>query len=194
MLMNEMDSLKELRLDLARKSKWNIGFYWSGLVFWIFVLVIGNILSLSTAKFVWLIGGFFIVPIAIPFSRLFGAVAFPKNNSLADLAGQTHATVTMFGFPMVLVPLIFYPEAQILMMAILYCIDFYVFGWVFGSRIFVIGASVRVIGSTAIWFFLPEYRLTILPAFVALTYLALVIAIPIYRARWEEAHQSGHSP
>lgn len=187
-----MDSLQELRLDLARKSKWNIGFYWSGLVFWIFILVIGNIFPLSTAKYIWLFSGFFIVPVAILFSRLFGAVALPKNNPLADLAGQTHATVTMFGFPMVVVPLIFYPEAQILMMAILYCIDFYVFGWVFGSRIFVIGASIRIIGSTAIWFFLPEYRLTALPAFVALTYLAFTVAIPIQRAKWEQEYQRAH--
>ena len=118
-----MNNLQDIRIDLARKSKWNVGFYWSGLVFWVFVFVIGNLFPLSTAKIIWLVGGFFIVPVAIPFSRLCGGEAFPKNNPLADLAGQTHATVTMLGFPMVLVPLMFYPEAQILMMAILYCID-----------------------------------------------------------------------
>jgi len=187
-----MDSFKEVRFDLARKSKWNIGFFWSGLIFWIFVLVVGNVLPLSTAKYAWLIAGFSIVPLAIPFSRFYGADAFPKNNTLADLTGKTHATVTTFGFPIVLVSLILYPEAQILVMSILNCIDFYVFGWAFGSRIFVVGASIRVIGSTAIWFLLPEYRLTLLPSFVALSYLAFIIAIPVYRAKWEQEIESAH--
>jgi hypothetical protein len=183
--MDKSDNIQDLQIDLATRSKWNIGFYWSGLVYWIFVLIVANVLPLDTAKFIWLIGGFFIVPVAIPFSRLAGAEAFPKNNPLADLAGQTHATVNMLGFPIVLVPLIFYPEAQILMMAIIYCIDFYVFTWAFGSRLFIVAAVIRVVGASAIWFFLPEFRLTLLPAFVALTYLGLTIAIPIQRKKWE---------
>lgn len=183
--MTDSDGIQDLQIDLAKRSKWNIGFYWSGLVYWVFVLIVGNVFPLESVKFVWLIGGFFIVPIAIPFSRLLGAEAFPKDNLLADLAGRTHATVNVLGFPIILVPLIFYPEAQILMMAIVYCIDFYVFTWAFGSRLFIVVASLRVAGASAIWFFLPEYRLTLLPVFVALTYLALTIAIPVQRKKWE---------
>lgn len=183
--MTNYDSLQALRIDLAQKSKWNIGFYWSGFFYWIFVLTVGVAVPLDTAKYVWLIGGFFIVPVAILLSRFLGTEAFPKANTLADLAGQTHATVNVLGFPVILVPLIFYPEAQILMMAIMYCIDFYVFTWVFGSRLFLVAASIRVVGASAIWFFLPEVRLTLLPAFVALTYLGLMVAIPHQRKKWE---------
>lgn len=183
--MNDPITLKELRLDLARKSKWNIGFYWSGLCFWIFVLIIGNTFPLDTAKFIWLIGGVFIVPVAIPFSRLCAAQPFPKNNSLADLVGQTHATVNVLGFPVIAVSLIFFPQVQILMMAIMYCVDFFVFTWAFGSKLFIRVAFFRVFGASVIWFLLPEFRLTLLPAFVALTYLGLVISIPIERKKWE---------
>lgn len=181
-----MENLRELRIDLARRSKWNVGFFWSGLALWIFILVTGNLYPLSTAKFAWLVGGFFVVPLAIPISKLFEAEPFPKNNTLADLAGKTHGSVTTLGFPIVLISLIFFPEGQILVMAILYCLDFYVFGWVFGSGIFITGASIRIVGATAIWFFLPEFRLTLLPAFVALTYLVFAITIPIQRQKWEE--------
>jgi hypothetical protein len=97
--MDKADNIQDLQRDLATRSMWNVGFYWSGLVYWILVLVMGNILPLDTAKFIWLAGGFFIVPIAMPSSRLASAEAFPKNNPLADLAGQTHATVIMLGFP-----------------------------------------------------------------------------------------------
>lgn len=193
--MTNHDSLQALRIDLAKKSKWNIGFYWSGFFYWIFVLAVGVAFPLDTAKYMWLIGGFLIVPVAIPLSRFLGAEAFPKANTLADLAGQTHATVNVLGFPVILVSLIFYPEAQILMMAIMYCIDFYVFTWVFGSRLFLVAASIRVMGACVIWFFLPEIKLTLLPAFIALTYLGLMVAIPHQRKKWEIAQnvQAGHN-
>lgn len=187
--MHQSDSIQDLRIDLAKRSKWNIGFYWSGLVFWLFVLITGNVFPLDTAKYYWLIGGFCIVPVAIPFSQLLGAEAFPKDNTLADLAGRTHATVNVLAFPAILVPLIFYPEAQILMMAVIYCVDFFVFTWAFGSRLFIIAASLRVAGASAIWFLLPEFRLTLLPLFVALTYGALTIAIPVQRRKWEKNAQ-----
>ncbi len=34
-------SLRELRLDLAVRSKWNLGFFWAGLVFWVYAAAIG---------------------------------------------------------------------------------------------------------------------------------------------------------
>jgi len=188
--MSSSRSIQDHQIDLASKSKWNIGFYWSGFCYWIFVLLIGNTFPLDTAKFIWLIGGGFIVPLAIPLSRLCRAEPFPKENPLADLVGQTHVTVTLLGFPVILVPLIFYQEAQILMMAIIYCIDFYVFTWAFGSRLFILAAGFRVIGACAIWLFLPEFRLTLLPAFVALTYLVLTVIIPIQRRKWEMKYRN----
>jgi|SRR5690625_22613 len=182
--MIDKNNLFELRADLTKKSQWNIGFYWAGLVYWIFILVVGIIFPLEIAKYLWLFGGFSIMPLAMLFSRFMNAEAFPKDNPLADLTGLTHAFVAMLGFPMLLVSLIFYPEAQILMMAILYCIDFYVFSWVFQSRIFTIVACVRVVAACLIWFLLPEFRVNLLPAFVASTYLFLVLRIPVERKKW----------
>lgn len=56
--------------------------------------------------------------------------------------------------------------------------------WFIGG-LFIGAASIRVIGACAIWFFLPQFRLTVFPPFVALTYLGLVITIPIERKKWE---------
>ena len=45
-----MASLSALRVDLARRSKWNIGYMVAGLVYWSFATVVGTILPMESAK------------------------------------------------------------------------------------------------------------------------------------------------
>src|SRR4051794_12027940 len=76
----EGHDLERLRIDAAKVGKWNIGFFAAGAVFWIFASIVGSAVDLHTARIYWLVGSFFIFPIAILASRLFGADPFTKGN------------------------------------------------------------------------------------------------------------------
>jgi len=177
-------NLVNLQIDLAQRGKWNIGYFLSGLVFWIYVLTIFLNVPIDKAPTYWLVGTFFIFPIAILFSKLCNADPFTKGNRLADLVGYTHMSVITMSFPIILVVYFKYPEALLLTMAVAYCIDFYVMSWAFGSRIFGLSAAIRVFLSSAAWLFFPEYRDLLIPVIVLLTYASLVIFIPIKRNSW----------
>jgi hypothetical protein len=177
-------NLVSLQIDLAQRSKWNIGYFLSGLVFWIYVLITFLNVPVDKAPTYWLVGTFFIFPIAILFSKLCNADPFTKDNKLADLVGFTHMSVIGMSMPIILVIYFKYPEALLLTMAIAYCIDFYVMSWAFGSRIFGASAGIRVFLSSAAWLFLPEYRDLLIPVIVLVSYSLLVIFIPIKRNAW----------
>ena len=182
------DNLQALRVDLAQRSFWNLGYFVAGLVFWLYVIATDVYFPLEVAKIYWLVGTFFIFPIAVLVSRLVGADPFSKGNRLGELVGYTHMSVIALTFPVVIFSLIYFPEAMILILAIAYCLDFYVMTWAFGSPLFGIHAAARVVIVTVIWFALPDWRKIALPAMVALAYLVTVILIPILRRKWLAMH------
>jgi len=55
-----------------------------------------------------------------------------------------------------------------------------VVGWMYGGKSFLAHFLIRTIGSTALWYALPDDRFTIIPFFVAGVYL-----ITIFGIRWE---------
>lgn len=181
-------NLQSLRVDFAKRSYWNLGYFAAGLIFWLYVTAINVYFPLNTAKIYWLVGTFFIFPIAVLVSRLLGADPFSKGNSLGELVGYTHMSVIVLTFPIVIFSMIYFPEAMILILAIAYCLDFYVMSWAFGSPLFGIHAAARVVIVTVIWFARPDWRQIVLPAAVACAYLATVILIPILRRQWLAKH------
>jgi uncharacterized protein DUF7010 len=78
-----VDSLSALRVDLARRSKWNIGYLVAGLVYWSFAAVVGTILPMESAKVLWMIGGFTVFPMAIGFSYVLRSDPFSGYIALA---------------------------------------------------------------------------------------------------------------
>jgi hypothetical protein len=182
------NNLQALRIDLAKRSFWNLGYFVAGLIFWLYVIAIDVYFSLEAAKTYWLVGTFFIFPIAVLVSRLLDADPFSKGNRLGELVGYTHMSVITLTFPIVIFSMIYFPEAMILILAIAYCLDFYVMTWAFGSPLFGIHAAARVVIVTIIWFALPAWREIILPATVAFAYLTTVILIPILHRKWLAEH------
>ena len=181
--MNDLE-LSELRKDLAIRSFWNIGFFIAGFLFWIFVLVTGQIYALEQSKVFWLVGTFFIFPVAVFASKIVGADPFTKGNRLADLVGYTHMSAIALSLPLILASFLYFPEAMLLVMAIAYCIDFYVMSWAFGTRIFGVHAAARVLLVSIVWFILPSLREIIIPGIVAVAYLVTVLLIPMVRRKW----------
>ena len=179
------DSLEDLRRDLAARSQWNIGYFYAGLVFWIYAAVIGWEFPVQVAKVYWLIGTFFIFPMAILASRLLGADPFCKGNPLGEIVGYTHMSVLGMTLPLILIAAMKFPDLMILVMAVSYSLDFFLMSWAFGSRHFAIHASVRTAAVSVIWLAWPAERTWLVPVAVALAYGTSVILIPRLRRRWQ---------
>ncbi len=186
-IMTELN-INNLRIDAAKRGKWNIGFFSSGCLFWIYVAIIGNRFPLESARIYWVVGTFLIFPIAVLMSKIFKADPFTKGNVLGDLVGYTHMSIISLAFPIIIVTAIYLPEALILVMAICYCLDFFVMSWAFGTWLFGAHAAFRTVAVTIIYFSMPSWRLTAMPIIVAFFYLATVILIPVLRKKWLEKH------
>jgi hypothetical protein len=96
------DSLHSLRTDLAQRSQWNIGYFCSGFVYWVYAAVVGGSYPLPTARIYWLVGSMFIFPVAVALSRLLRADPFSNGNALGELVGHTHMSVITLTFPVVI--------------------------------------------------------------------------------------------
>ena len=179
-----LTQLDAVRIDLAKRSFWNIGYFVAGSAFWVYVAAVAVLVPLDVARIYWLVGTFFIFPVAVAASRILGADPFTKGNALGEFVGYTHMSVITLTFPLVLVSFLYLPEAMVLVMAILYCVDFYVMTWAFGTRLFGLHAGSRVVTVTIIWFVLPNGRDIIIAAAVAIAYLVTVALIPPLRRKW----------
>lgn len=185
------ERLQDLRIDLAARSQWNIGYFYAGLVFWLYAAVVGWTFPLQIAKVYWLVGTFFIFPMAVLASKLLRADPFSKGNPLGEIVGYTHMSVLGMTLPIVLIAAALYPDLMILVMAIAYSLDFFLMSWAFGSRIFGIHASVRTVVVSGIWLALPGERAWLIPIAVALAYGTTVLLLPRLRRQWQARH--GHS-
>ena len=179
-----MDSLTAMRIDLARRSKWNIGYLVAGLVYWSFAAIVGSILPMESAKLLWMIGGFTVFPMAIGFSYALRSDPFCKGNPLGSLMGLAHGGMIGLSTPLLIALFRDHPMALPLCAAIVFGASFTVFFWAFGDPIFLAHIIVRVAGVTAIWFALPAHRFSVLPAFVAALYLITFLLLPARRQRW----------
>ena len=188
--MQSATDLAFLRADLADRSFWNIGYFVAGCLLWLAIFAAGQLLSVEDARFAWIAATFFVLPVAVAASRVLKADPFCSDNALGNLIGYTHMSVIALSMPIVVMLCLIDPEAQLLAMAILYCIDFYVMSWAFGSRLFGIHAAVRTVVVTVIWFAAPDLRLSLLPLTVAAIYFLTVVAIPVVRRRWLAEHQN----
>ena len=183
--MNESTpSLSSLRMDLASRSGWNVGFFVAGMLLWIGILITNLAVPIETARMIWIALTFGVFPIAVFVSKLIQADPFCKDNPLGQLVGYTHMSVVSLSFPIFIIAAIYEPHIQLLAMAILLSIDFYVMSWAFGSAVFGLHAAARTVLVTIVWVAFPESRLTLIPLLVAAFYLVTVILLPILRRRW----------
>jgi hypothetical protein len=183
-----MDSLKALRIDLAKRSKWNIGYFAAGFVYWCFAAITGTVLPVESAKIYWMIGGFTIFPMTIILSRFWGADPFTRGNTLGDLIRLTHGSLMGLLLPLVIICFLYLPQALPLAAAICFGASFPVFFWAFGDHIFLSHIIIGVAGAAVLWVALPSGRFSLLPAFVAVMYLVTAILLPGRRAAWLRAH------
>jgi hypothetical protein len=180
--------LRELRIDLAVRSKWNLGFFWAGLIFWTYAAVIGWLFPLQAARLYWLLGTSLIFPVAILVSKLIGVDPFSKENPLGQAVGYTHMSVILMTLPLVVIAYVHYPQFMILILAISTSLSYYVMTWAFGSPLFVLHAALRTAAVVAIWFALPAQQSWLIPMVVACAYGITVLLSSRLRIRWLSAH------
>jgi hypothetical protein len=185
-----MDSLRGLRIDLATRSQWNIGYLWAGFAYWCFAAVVGVALPIESAKVFWMIGGCALFPTALLLSRLLGADPFSAGNTLGSLIGVAHVSLIGISIPVLIAMFRDYPAGLLLAAGLFFGASFPVFFWAFGDRIFLAHFVLRVAGVVAIWFATPDYRNGALPAFVAMVYLGTALALPRRRAAWLRAQST----
>jgi hypothetical protein len=189
MAMVRIDSLRALRLDLADRSQWSIGYLAAGLVYWTCATLIGILQPEPTVRVYWAVGGGFIFPVAVLLSRAWNADPFSRGNPLGTLIGVAHASSIWLLMPLVVVLWIDFPAGMPLALAICLGASYPVLSWAFGDPVFLWHIIIRVTGVAAIWLALPHRRYTLLPAFVAVLYAATLVVVPARRRRWMAANQ-----
>lgn len=183
-----MTELARLRVDLAQRSKRNIGYFAAGFLYSTFAAVVGAALPLPAAKLWWAMGAGAIFPAALLCSRLFEADAFTRGNAPADLVGLAHLSLLALTMPVLAMCFFELPEGLPLAAAVFFGASFPVLSSAFGDSLFLVHAVVRVAGATWLWFALPDARAAALPAFVAVMYLVTLAAIPWRRRAWLRVH------
>lgn len=176
-------SLGELRLELAARSKWNIGFFWSGFIYWSAAAVVGWVFPLETARLLWLLGTGLIFPLALLASRLLRADPFSTANPIGAVVGYTHMSVIFMTLPLVVIAWAYYPEFMILVLAVSTSLSYYVMSWAFGSPLFILHAVLRTVAVVAAWVAFPGARPWLVPLLVAVAYGITLVLIPVLRGR-----------
>ncbi len=109
-----VSDLRNVRVDLAVRSSWNIGFFVAGLAVWSFSTVVAVHVPLDVAKIYWLVGTFSIFPFALLASRIFGVDPYSEGNQLGEFVGYTHMSVISLSPPIVFVSFLYPPEAIVI--------------------------------------------------------------------------------
>ena len=182
------ENLGELRHDLAVRSKWQLGFFWAGLVYWCYAAAVGWLYPLEIARLLWLIGTSLIFPVAILASRILRIDPFSKANPLGALMGYTHMSVILMMLPMVMIAYVYYSDFMILILAVATSLSYYVMSWAFGSPLFALHAALRTVAIAVIWLALPTVRAWLVPLVVAAAYGMTIVISPILREKWLRTH------
>ena len=107
-----------------------------------------------------------------------------EENSPGELVGYTHMSVITMTFPLIVWPYFFKPEFILHVIAVVYCVDFYVMTWAFDTPLFGVHAAARTVAASLIWFSIPDRRFSVLPAMIAVFYLATILLNHGLRERW----------
>ena len=125
-----------------------------------------------------------IFPLAVLLSRLLGSDPFSRGNTLGSLLALSHVSLIGLVIPLLIALFRDYPAGLPLVAGVFFGASFPVFFWAFGDALFLWHFIARSAGVIALWFALPDQRFSVLPAFVALVYLATAAVLPRRHGSW----------
>ncbi len=167
------------RLASFRRLKGGFPVPLAGAVYWAVLAWAGTTMTLSGWINVAMWGSGAIFPLALLFAKLFRNDFMKDKTAAGDVLLPTFVSMFLF-WPMLAAALGPAPQLVPLILAIGMSLHWPVIGWSYGkTALYTSHAVVRAIVTYAIWTFLPDARLTLLPLSVSIIYLASVAAILI---------------
>lgn len=149
----------------------------AGAVYWLGLGIAGYYLPLGQWNLAAFIFSGAIFPLAILLSKLFRSDFMKDRTATGDVLGPAFTSMLLFyaiAFPAYFAA----PQLVSLIVAVGMAQHWPVIGWSYGKPfIYSAHAVIRALGAAAIWIWLPDGRLTLLPFWVALVYLGTVVAI-----------------
>ena len=175
-----MDLKSELlreRLALYVRLKGGFTVPLAGALYWGALAVLGTQLPLKTWIIAAFIGSGLIFPLAMLLSRIFGVNFMSEKSAVGDL--MLPAFIGMLTFwPIAILAFWSAPELAAPTLAIGMAMHWPVVGWTYArTALYSAHAIVRALAVMAIWLLYPDQRLVLIPAAVAVIYVATVVAI-----------------
>lgn len=176
-------ALREDRLASYARLRGGFPIPIAGAIYWLVLAGAGLVLDLRGWMTIAMWGSGLIFPLALALAALFRCDFMRDRTAVSDLLFPTFASMFLF-WPMLIAALETAPELGVLVLAIGMSIHWPVIGWSYGrTALFTAHAIMRAVLVFAVWTYLPDARLTVLPATVAGVYLVTVVAILIDSAQ-----------
>jgi len=175
-----MDLKSELlreRLGLYLRLRGGFTFPLAGALYWSALAVLGASLPLKTWIIVAFIGSGLIFPLALLLSRIFRVNFMSEQSAVGDI--MLPAFIGMLTFwPIAILAFWSAPELVAPTLAIGMAMHWPVVGWTYArTGLYSAHAIVRALAVAALWVLFPDQRLVLIPACVAVIYLATVAFI-----------------
>ena len=170
----------------------------AGAVYWGVLAWAGQTLTLAGWLNLAMWSSGMIFPLALVFARLFRNDFLKDKTASGDVLLPTFISMFLF-WPMLVASIWTAPELGPLILAIGMSLHWPVIGWSYGkTALYTAHAVVRAVVVFAIWVWMPDARLTLLPLSVAVIYLLSVAAILLEvrrtQTRFARARRGGAAP
>lgn len=168
------ETLNQLRADFDARSKGSLALPMAGAIVWAVIAVLGMILPQRTAILALVFATGAIFPLAIVIARARGEELLGNTNPLARLMA---AAVLMVNLLWALhIPLfLIVPQFIPLSIGIGLGLHWVIYGWIIAHPLGVQHAIGRSLGLVAVWFALPDYRVTACAVVVIAAYLVTLV-------------------
>lgn len=167
--MISSENLREEKKRILALTGGGISLTVAGGIYWLVAGIFGLFLSEGAWVFSVAFASGLIFPLGLLLEKPLGSKLIPDNAPLAALAGFAVLSINLL-WPVHIAIIIVAPELLPLSLAIGMGLHWPIIGWMYDSRACLTHALVRVFAASAIWYFLPDQRFTLLPFILALIY------------------------
>ncbi|HTU12838.1 MAG TPA: hypothetical protein VMG08_18250 [Allosphingosinicella sp.] len=176
-VQNLREQVRRDQLASFVRLKGGFPFPLAGAVYWLALGVAGSFLTLRQWNLAAFIFSGAIFPLAILLSKIFRSDFMKDRTATGDVLAPAFTAMLLF-YAVAFPALGYAPELVPLIVAVGMSQHWPVIGWSYGKpALYSAHAVIRALGAAAIWVWLPDGRLTLLPFWVAAVYLATVAAI-----------------
>lgn len=175
--MDLTKALLEERLQLYVRLKGGWTFPAAGAVYWGALAYAGTIFGTHDWLTVAFIASGAIFPLAWGFSKIAGVNFMGEQSAVGGVLAPAFIGMLLF-WPMAVLAYWTNPPLAVPILAIGMSMHWPVIGWSYARpALFSAHAIARALIVTGVWMFQPDQRLTAIPAWVAVLYLATMVAI-----------------